>query len=147
MKNKSYETIRFELIGIKTEQFATFEENFDINCEKTEISISFKIKINQSNKQIGILMAFNFIHASKQIIKLVVSCHFQINSEDWISLINENKLILNPKFVAHIAMITTGTARGILHNKIEGTIFSKIILPLINVDEKFNEDVVFNLEE
>ena len=146
MEYKPQENIRFDLIGIKTEQFAVFEENYDHNCSKTDIHVSFRIKINQSKRQIAVWMEFGFFHFEKLIMKLVVSCHFAINPGDWSAIRHEDKLVFHSEFITHLSDLTLGTARGILHGKTEGTVFSKVILPLFDLSDRFHEHLVFNID-
>jgi hypothetical protein len=49
-------------------------------------------------------------------------------------------------FLAHLAMISVGTARGILHCKTENTIFNNFVLPLVNVASMIPEDEQFELQ-
>jgi len=44
-------------------------------------------------------------------------------------------------FGKHLAMLTTGTARGVLFANTKNTQFNKYIIGLINVDKMFNEDI------
>ena len=43
-----------------------------------------------------------------------------------------------------MATIATGTARGIIHAKSEGTVLSAIILPPINLIEAIKDDLPIN---
>ena len=141
MEEKS---ISFGIIAIKTEQFAVLEEKFS---SKKEININTKLefKISTDNYQFGIFSTFDFIQGNKQLIKLQVSCHFSIAEENWKSFLNENQIIFPAGFVKHLAVISIGTARGILHSKTEGTSYNTFVLPTINVDQIIENDVVFNL--
>ncbi len=54
-------------------------------------------------------------------------------------------MVVSKGFLAHLAMITTGTARGVLFAKTEATQFSKFIIPTLNVAEMIKEDASFDL--
>lgn len=139
--------VGFELLGIKTEQFAIFEENYNIKKE-TNLNTELQFKLDQTNKQIGVFLGFEFVQAKKVFIKILVSCHFKIREESWNSFIKENdsKLIVPKGFLAHLAMITTGTSRGVLFAKTEGSQFSKFIIPTININAMITEDASFEIE-
>jgi hypothetical protein len=47
--------------------------------------------------------------------------------------------------MAHLAMITTSTCRGVLFAKTEGTEFYKFIIPTLNVTGMINEDAEFEV--
>lgn len=134
--------VGFALKGIKTEQFAIFEENYSPKKE-TSLGTELQFKLDQNNKQIAVFLGFEFLQGKKVFLKIQVSCHFKIEESSWSSLIQENKLIVPKGFLAHLAMITTGTSRGVLFAKTEATPFSTFIVPTLNVAEMIKEDVSF----
>lgn len=137
----------FELLGIKTEQFAIFEENYNIKKE-TNLTTELQFKLDQTNKQIGVFLGFEFMQAKKVFIKILVSCHFKIQEKSWNSFIKENdsKLIVPKGFLAHLAMLTTGTVRGVLFAKTEASQFSKFIIPTLNIAAMITDDASFEIE-
>lgn len=143
METKS-ESVGFVLQGIKTEQFAVFEENYEPK-KNIGLGTNLQFKIDNQNKQIGAFLGFEFIQGKKVFIKIQISCHFKIGENAWSSFIQENKLVVPKGFLAHLAMITTGTTRGVLFAKTEGTIFSKYLIPTINIVEMIQDDVVFDV--
>ncbi len=68
--------VSFSLQGIKTEQFALLEDNYNAKKE-IHFATELQIKIDQTNKKIGMFLGFEFVHGKKVFIKIVVSCHFQ----------------------------------------------------------------------
>ncbi len=142
---KDTTNIGFELLLIKLEQFATFESNYTSKKEAT-LETSIQFKLDKENKQIAVFMGFEFIEGQNVFLKIAVSCHFKIDNASWIKFIHEKTKIEFPNsFLAHLAMITTGTTRGVLFTKTESTVFSQFILPTVNVAEMIKEDIVFNL--
>lgn len=135
----------FVLQGIKTEQFAIFEENYTHKKEVVFIT-GLQFKVDSQNKQIGTFLTFEFAQGKKVFLKIQVSCHFKIKENTWESFIQEEKLLVPKSFLAELTMMTTGTTRGILFAKTEGTAFSKYIIPSINVAEIIDKDGVFNFE-
>lgn len=140
---KENKNIGFILKGIKTEQFAVFEENYTSD-KNLDLGTNLQFKIDTDNKQIGAFLGFEFIQKEKVFLKIVVSCHFKIEEMAWDSFIREEKIVIPKGFLAHIAMITTGTTRGVLFAKTEGTPFSKYLIPTINIAEMIGYDVVFD---
>lgn len=145
MKNENTQ-VDFALKGIKTEQFAIIEENY-VPKKETVLGSELQFKLNQSNKQIAVFLGFEFLQGKKMFLKIEVSCHFKIEEVSWNSFIQENKLIVPKGFLAHLAMITTGTSRGVLFAKTEATQFSKFIVPTLNVAEMIKEDATFDIAE
>lgn len=56
-----------------------------------------------------------------------------------------NTLTLEKGFARHLSVIAVGTARGVLHSKTEDTDWNHITLPLINIEEVLQEDVIIEL--
>ncbi len=56
-----------------------------------------------------------------------------------------NTLTLEKGFARHLSVIAVGTARGVLHSKTEDTDLNHIALPLINIEEVLQEDVIIEL--
>jgi hypothetical protein len=140
--------IEFSLLGIKTEQFAIFEDHFSSNVD-TAYGTEFTFNIDVSNKQIGVFFEFQLLQTDQVIVKIVVSCHFKLTVSSWESfvMLNNSQLVVPKGFLAHVAMITLGTSRGILFAKTEGTQVSKFIIPILNIEEMIDTDIVFDLAE
>lgn len=136
----------FVVQEIKTEQFAIFEENYAPKKE-TGLGTELQFKLDQKNKQIAVFLGFEFIQGKKVFLKIQLSCHFKVEDKSWKSFIQKEdlKLIVPKGFLTHLAMITTGTARGVLFAKTEATPFSKFILPTLNITEMIAEDASFEL--
>lgn len=136
--------VGFALNGIKTEQFAIFEENYTPKKE-TGLGTELQFRLNQTNKQIAVFLGFEFMQGKKIFLKIQVSCYFKIEEGSWNSFFQENNLIVPKGFLAHIANVTTGTTRGVLFAKTEATLFSKYIVPTLNVAEMIKEDASFDI--
>jgi hypothetical protein len=137
--------IRFALQGIKTEQFAIIEENYTPN-KKTDLGTKLQFKLDQKNHKIGVFLGFEFMQIKKVFLKIQVSCHFQIEENSWATFVQENKLVIPKGFLAHLAVITIGTTRGILFAKTEATPFSIFILPTLNIASIIKEDAIFEIK-
>jgi hypothetical protein len=135
--------LNFNLLKIKTDQFALFEENH-VDSGKVNLNTSMSFGLNLEDKAFSISIKFTFEIKKKPFMTTQVTCFFGIGNTTWESLKVNEKIILPKGFVAHMAMITVGTSRGILHSKTEGTSFNKYILPTLNVAEMVPEDVVFD---
>lgn len=137
--------IRFALQGIKTEQFAIIEENYTLN-NKTDLGTELQFKLDQKNHKIGVFLGFEFMQIKKVFLKIQVSCHFQIEENSWATFVQENKLVIPKGFLAHLAVITIGTTRGVLFAKTEATPFSIFILPTLNIASIIKEDAIFEIK-
>ncbi len=138
--------VGFALQGIKNEQFAIFEENYTPKKE-IDLGTELQFKLDQINKHIGVFLGFEFIQDKKVFLKILVSCHFKIEEKSWKQFIqNEKSKLVVPKgFLGHLAMIATGTTRGILFAKTDSTPFSTFMIPTLNVVEMIAEDASFDM--
>lgn len=143
MKNEK-KAVGFVLQGIRLEQFAVFEDGYSPD-NKSNVMTKLQFRIDGDNRLIGVFPGFEFTQEEKVFLKIEVSCHFKISEESWNSFLAEDQLRVPKDFMAHLAMITVGTARGVLFSKTEGSPFSRFILPTINVKEMVPEDLVIEL--
>lgn len=146
---KTNSPISFSLDGIKTEQFAILEENYSDKKKSVDFGTGIQFMIDSENKFIGSVVRISFEQGKKSFLKIDVSCHFKIEDDSWNTLINKKQQTLTiPKgFLAHLAMITVGTLRGILFAKTEGTLFNKFIIPTIDVASMIEKDETFSLKD
>lgn len=140
--------IEFFLGAIKVEQFAILEKNY-LETRETTLATELQFRMNASEKIIGVFLEFEFQQESNAFLKIEVSCHFRIQKEAWATFVdaNEENLTIPKGLLAHMAMITTGTTRGILFAKTENTPYNKFILPTLDVAAMIPEDGEFSLEK
>lgn len=134
--------INFNLLKIKTDQFAVFEENFN-KSEIVNLNTNLSFGLNSDDKVFLVTPKYTFEIQGKPFMTVQISCFFKIEDSTWNSFKKKKQIVFPKDFVAHMAMITVGTSRGILHTKTEGTVFNEFILPPLNVSEMIGEDVVF----
>ncbi|MFZ4753755.1 MAG: hypothetical protein ACOYLG_10460 [Chitinophagaceae bacterium] len=133
--------IQFQLIGIKTVEFATFEQDFVADGEfmvNTNLNYSFHLE----DKVVIVNAKFIFLCNEKPVIAIAVNCYFNLRQWDEYYSESEQKLTLPKNLAQHIAVITIGTTRGVLHTKTEGTLLNSLLLPSINVLELVPNDII-----
>lgn len=138
------EGVGFLLKAIKTEQFATFPE-FYSKKKNVGLTTNLEYKVSTENKQVGVFATFAFDQTKKVFLKIQVSCHFEISADAWSKFLTESKIVLPKDFMTHIAILTIGTARGVLHSRTEGTQFNQYILPTLDIRGLISKDVEFEL--
>ena len=133
----------FAIANIRTKEFAILEENFNQEMDD-EFSTGFRIAANAQEKFIAVNFEVQFKSQKKTVIKLAVECAFEIEENTFKSFLNEEKeeVSIPGVFCRHLAVITVGTTRGILHEKLNETQFEDVILPSINVTEHIQEETV-----
>ena len=136
--------IQFRMTRIQVNQFAILMESLD---GVDNIDIECSMGFHASNNSIALSMKFNFGKAAP-LMMIDATCVFNIDDASWESMIlNSGKLLIPKGFVAHLAMHTVGTMRGILYCKTEGTPFNVLILPPLNVSEMIPDDVILDIVE
>ena len=136
--------INFSLLKIKTDQFAIFEDKY-IETEKVNLNTNLTFGLNSEDKVFLVTPKYTFEIKKIPFMTIQMSCFFRIEDITWDSFITEGKITFPKEFVAHMAMISVGTSRGVLHTKTEGTIFNKYILPTINVAKMIPSDIIFDI--
>lgn len=136
--------IGFALVGLKTEQFATFEDNFTPKI-KTELKTGLEFKFNKEQKLIAVYVTIVFEQKKKAFLKLQVSCHFKISDDSFDKYCNDSKIIFPKGFMTHLTMISISSVRGVLHAKTEGTEFNKYLLPTLDVTKMVKDDIEFDI--
>ena len=134
--------IKFSLKQIRTHQFAIIDDSY-LDKEKISLSSSLHFGSDKENKVIGVFASFKFETKKQPFLIIEVRCFFQIEDKDWDSLFDsKSNTVQIPKgFITHLAMLTVGTTRGVLHAKTESTPFNRYILPPINITEFIKEDI------
>jgi hypothetical protein len=139
-------TLQFSIKSISIDEFATIR-----NCykEQEEIGIDtgYGYGVNPEEHAVFVNFSLMFKCNESPFIILKISCGFGIEPADFSSLLNSEKRKLKvPKgFLTHLTVLTIGTARGILHAKLEKSAFEQFILPTLNVADMIKEDMEFDL--
>ncbi len=135
--------IGFGLNKINTQQFAIIEDVYNSEDNDIIIETSLGFGVDSENASIISSVKIQFQQNKNPFLIIEVSCEFDVVDESWDKFSNTNSIIIPKRFMAHLAMITVGTTRGVLHAKTKDTKFNVFILPTINVAEMVKEDSVF----
>ena len=126
--------ISFLLKGISTNQFALIKESYQ---EGQEIKIESNLRFGVDKDNAGIIVIFNvkLDCGDSPFLVLEIACEFDIEKKSFESLKDSDKksITLPMNFSRHLAVLTVGTSRGVLHAKLEHTDFKQFFLPTINV--------------
>lgn len=144
MNNKEL-ALQFGIANINTLEFAILEENFS-ESEETALGTSVNFSFDKENQMLGVDVSFQFMQDEKAFLVITVQCVFQIGDEAWESFVADNILTIPKGFASHLAVITVGTVRGVLHEKTKDTPFNDFIIPTINLTAIIKEDVVLEMD-
>ena len=147
MTNENNRTnIGFALSRLNLDQFAIIDEAYD---EDKDIGLvtGLKFGADVEEKRIKCTIRISFEQDDRPFLILVASNEYSIDHSAWSAFTRteDKKMVLPKGFMAHLAMLTVGTSRGMLHVKTENTKFNRYFLPTINVAEMINDDVTFDV--
>lgn len=137
--------IGFKLKKINTDQFAYIDDAYDDENDEFNLETNIGFGIDSSNSAIKSSVKIQFEQNEKPFLIIEASCEFDIDPKMWKDFTDETKVKIPKGFMAHLAVITVGTTRGILHDKTENTPYNEFILPTLNVADMIKEDVEFKL--
>lgn len=135
--------IGFQLKKINTHQFAFIDDAYDDENDEFNLETNISFGIDPSNSAIQSSVKIQFEQDEKPFLIIEVSCEFDIEPDIWKDFTNEKMVKIPKGFMAHLAVITVGTTRGVLHAKTENTRYNEFILPTLNVAEMIKDDVEF----
>lgn len=131
--------IPFRISQIKTLQFAMFPDLL-VNGEKVLVTSEFNFSVNKPLSSVRCISKYNYTQDEKLLLTTEIACYFDISDEGSKELTNQGKLTVD--FLRYMATISTGTARGIINAKTEGTVLNSVILPPINLVEAIKTDFI-----
>lgn len=143
MTKDKKENIRFGIRSIRTDEFATIDVA-NLDDRKVQLVHSFIISAEADLSLISVSFKLTFNHQEKPFIVIQVTCKFEVKLED-LDANNSGKLVIPKDFITHLAFLTTGTTRGVLHAKLEQTACNKFMLPILDISSVFQEDLVLDL--
>ncbi|HLS31876.1 MAG TPA: hypothetical protein VK021_13550 [Flavobacteriaceae bacterium] len=137
--------VRFRLIKIRRDQFATFKESYKKDHD-FEIKYSGDIRISAKNHVVGVFTNFIFEQNGLPIMKYANSCHFEIHKDDWGLQVKDQNFILSKELGTHLLVLTVGTARGMIHRD-KPRWLGNILLPILDVSRLIEEDLIYNISD
>jgi len=148
MSDKKMNSVGFALIKLHLDEFAIIDDAYKPSSNGISLVTALNFASDKENRIILCTVKFRFEQEKKPFLVFAASCEFAIEPDAWdASVDSEKSLVVFPKkMMAHLAMLTVGSARGMLHVKTENTDFNKFLLPTINVAEMIEEeDVVLDI--
>ncbi|MDP8306374.1 MAG: hypothetical protein RAO75_07740 [Candidatus Chlorobium antarcticum] len=147
MPDTTTQQVNFVLAGITTDRCEILSTAPD-EQKPVKINAGLNFGIDSSKKLLKVLFRNEFLQDEIPFITIEAGCIFAMDEESWKSFINDDKkLFALPKpFAGHLAQMTAGTARGILHAKTENTPMNRFMIPATNVEDMIRENVILSLK-
>ena len=156
-ENNKQHRINFALVNIKTEKMDIHPDAFN-DGQPVTVQAGVNFGVDKQKRLVKTLFNHNFVHREENsenqneaqpFIELIVSCIFVLDPESWKILENEEEqvFVLPKGLASHFAIMTAGTARGILHNETEHTDYNKFIIPANNVGDIIPDNIQIPLSQ
>ena len=135
--------LSFKLVDISTKEFAILEDSYT-ESENVQMGTFVNFGHDREHRVLGANLKFQFEQNEKPFLVISATCSFQMEEDAWNELLDAqgNKIVIPEGFASHMAVITVGTIRGILYEKVKDTLFKEYIIPPIYLTELIQEDVV-----
>lgn len=145
-KQSTSPAVGFRMMGIQTKQFAIVESAWK-EGDKVNLKTNIRFGADTANCSVTVTTKFELVQRNKTFLIVEVACVFAIEPEAWTNMCigNNKECILPHGFALHLAVLTVGTARGVLHAKTEGTLFNRFLLPTVNLTEIIEGDAKLKL--
>ena len=148
MDSKKNIPFKYRLGGITTKQFAILEQVYNKESDGNHLSTCLGFGCNPETEQVAVNYRFQFEHEKDSPFLIIeVETFFKMEPTSWAEMKQKNKVVLPKHFAAHIAGISVGHVRGVLHVKTEQTQFCEFMIPLLNPLELIPEDVIIDIAE
>ncbi|MCR6641684.1 MAG: hypothetical protein NVV82_22510 [Sporocytophaga sp.] len=141
--NKIENNISFSLSRISTSQFAVIKESYKEGKDFDVVQM-LNLGANKALNKVAVLFNIKFESDGAPFIILEITCEFSIESNSFKAMTDEetNKVHIPVGLARHLSVLTVGTARGVLHAKLESTEFKDFFLPTVNVNDLVKEEIV-----
>jgi hypothetical protein len=145
-KNKKQDkkeiTLNMRFKNIKVLKFSQFDLQNEVDSNKVPLvkfQTNFQFRIIENEELLGCLITVKLVllESEEDFAELKVDNFFEITPFSKITKKGENKFDIPNAIIVNVASISASTIRGILFEKLKGTIVEKEIYPLIDVNSLF----------
>lgn len=140
----TYNQLGFAFTGLRTVSFAKIEAAYKKTGE-TDLITALGFGLDIDDHTITCNTKFSFERKKDQpFLILEIQALFEVDKSDFLTKVkqDDNSYLIAQGLATHFAVLTVGSARGVLHAKTEGTIYNQYILPTIDLKKMIPENVV-----
>lgn len=142
--------IPFRITGIETSQFAVDPGSYKEDCD-IALSVAVPISASDDDHMIEVALNVQFKCESISFITLEVKVKFDIEPKAFQGLLvtkeEKTSVVIPVGLSRHLATLTVGTARGVLHERLSKTKLNEFIFPTIDLTKILVEDIVLDKKE
>lgn len=147
MPENTQHRVNYALTKITTENIELYPESFE-EGKPAKINAGLNFGVNREKKLVKVQCKNTFLQDDLDFMEIEVSCVFALDPQSWEIFCSRkpDSFVLPRDLAGHLADITVGTARGILHNETENTAFNNYFIPSGNMADMLPKDVVLPLQ-
>jgi hypothetical protein len=142
MPEISTHQVKFALVQVITEQLDIFPDLIE-ESKPVTVNVGLNYGLDPRQNLLKVLFKNLFLQEENDpFITIEVGCVFAVDPETWklFSTQQEGFFVMPKNFAAHLATLTSSTARGILHHRTENTPMNRFLIPANNIEDKMIPD-------
>src|SRR5690554_1555642 len=145
MENNNQVQFQMRISSLEVLSFSKFEVK-NINTSKDDIFIyhsDFGLIMFEESKEVGIELTVKMVvqETEEDFSDLKVRLKFAFDPFDKVVVRQKDNTFGLPNVVlSNLFHITAGTVRGILYEKLRGSLPQSIVLPLLNINQLFSQE-------
>lgn len=111
------------------------------------MNLNMEYGVDAESRGITCYAGFKLRQKEQVFLIIKVGVHFELEENAWEGFLSPESEQLNVPldFARHLAVLTLGTVRGVLHAKTETTVFNQFPLPTINLTDVIKEPLIISL--
>ena len=141
---KKEASFSFALNEIVTKQFAIIKDAYKKGEASTDLAANLLFGCDPETRRVAVDFTFRFEQQGKQFLVIEVSTAYLIAPESWERMLDDDKVTIPRGLATHLAILSIGNVRGVLHAKTENTEFNWLMIPLYYVADDVKFDLVID---
>lgn len=121
--------VNYRFSKMELEQFAMFEENFNIDTKEVQFQTEAQFSFDKENSVLCSRISVDMSAIEKPLAKTVLRSYFEIHPESISALKEGNKILFTPPLLVQFASLCYGAIRGVMFAKTQDTPLVNYILP------------------
>lgn len=144
MNKKDKLSVKLKISDIKVVGFSQFNISNEFDKEKfplVEFTTNLNFRVIESEEKIvfTINVIIRLIETTDIVAELTVDIDFAVNPLADFLVLKEGRQEINTQLLINLATISVSTVRGILFEKLKGSIIQNEIYPLFNIPKLFSK--------
>lgn len=136
----------YKFLGIRTTQFAYFDENLDANNAELKVISSYSYGVDEKDGNFICIMTCRYDQGEKPVMKIDTEAQFKLNEACMKAYLKGKEFEMPQVVVRHFTSMLYGATRGILSCKLEGTRLASFVLPPTNLAEVITSPLIIKLD-